>query len=116
MARIICCGYLVVFFLVCYALLHQYQRMLTDFVRLRYAVLIDPEVTLRKFCDTPPVAQVSALQCRHSIATRQQEDVCSVVTSISYQTRRYYYLQLECLLQNKFMRVPLPPLHFVVYA
>lgn len=115
--RLVVCAYLAIFFLCGAAMLRHYRHTLAEFMQLRVALSHDPAVTLRYFCEPTAVApQLLALQCRQSIATRQQDDVCAVVAQLSFYTRRYYYLELDCRLHSQWLAVPLPKVRLVAFG
>lgn len=115
--RVVCCGYLIVLFLCAAAMLRQYRHELADFVQLRADLAYTPVETLRSFCaGVHTTARPFALQCQRRIATRQREDVCEVVASLSPRARRYYYLHLDCRLQSRWLRVLLPKMHYVIFS
>ncbi len=115
--RIVCCGYLIVLFLSAAAILRQYRHELADVVQLRANLAQMPAATLRSFCARERTkVRLLALQCQQRIATRQRADVCTVAASLSPLPRRYYYLQLDCRLQSRWLHVPLPKMHYVVFS
>ena len=98
-------------------MLRQYRHELAEFVQLRYELTLAPIATVQNFCRARREAEVLlALQCRQSIATRQRADVCEVAASLPQNTRRYYYLQLDCQLHSKWLHMPLPKLNHVIFG
>ena len=115
--RLVICAYLAIFFLCGVAMLRHYRHTLVEFMQLRVDLTHNPVVTLQDFCASSAVApQVLALQCQPRIATRQRDDVCAVVEQLSFYTRRYYYLELDCHLHSKLLAVPLPKVRLVVFG
>ena len=115
--RLIVCAQLAIFFLCGATMLRHYRHTLAEFMHLRVNLSHDPAMTLRDFCAPPTVTpQLLALQCHQRIATRQQDDVCAVVAQLSFYTRRYYYLELDCRLHSKLLAVPLPTVRLVVFG
>ncbi len=97
-------------------MLRQYRRELAGFVRLQIDLAHTPTEAVRAFCATEREVVALALQCRRSIATRQRDDVCEIADGLSQNTRRYYYLQLDCQLHSEWLHVPLPKLKRVIFS
>ena len=115
--RLVVCAQLAIFFLCGAAMLRHYSHTLVEFMQLRVDLSHAPAMTLRDFCaSSATTPQLFALQCQQHIATRQQDDVCAVVTQLSFYTRRYYYLELDCRLHSKLLAVPLPTVRLVVFG
>ena len=117
MLRIILCLCLLVVALSSGLVIRAYRQELHTLVQTYVALRSSPALALHAFCVTPrPESSLVLLQCRQIIATRQQQNVCPVAVRLSYQTRRYYYLELNCYLRSKLLSLALPRLRLVIFA